>query len=82
MLTPEQRSARARKAAYASHARHDPAPRIAWAQAHSPTHLPYWERKVRAEHPELPDDDVTQQARALHLAYWEGLRGRRKTPTT
>ncbi|WP_322753294.1 hypothetical protein [Frankia sp. Cas3] len=68
-LTPEQRTLRARLAAYASHVNHDPAERTQAARNASPSQLSHWERKVRAEHPDLPDAEVTRRGTLLHRQY-------------
>ncbi|WP_206442949.1 hypothetical protein [Candidatus Protofrankia californiensis] len=72
-LTPEQRRLRAQIAAHASHVNHDPRQRTAAARAATPVCLPYWERKVRAEHPNLDDAEVTRRASHLHKAHMRRL---------
>ncbi|WP_322755690.1 hypothetical protein [Frankia sp. Cas3] len=72
-LTPEQRVLRARIAAHVSHANTDPRERTAAARAATPQCRPYWERKVRAEHPDLDDAEVTRRATHLHHAHMARL---------
>jgi hypothetical protein len=72
-LTPEQRRMRAQIAAHASHVNHDPRERTAAACAATPQGRPYWERKVRNEHPELDAAEVTRRATHLHKAHMQRL---------
>jgi hypothetical protein len=55
-LTPEQRRLRAQIAAHASHVNHDPRDRTAAASAATPQRLPFWERKVRVDYPDIEAD--------------------------
>jgi len=72
-LTPEQRTLRARAAVLASHINEDPRERTAAASRATPTQLPHWQAKVRAEHPDLPDAEMARRADLLHRQYMTAL---------
>lgn len=73
-MSPEQRSLRGRVAAHESWARTaDPAARTAAARANTPQGLPYWERKVAAEYPELPEGERRRRAEHLYRAHMARL---------
>lgn len=65
-LTPAQRVLRARLAAYASHAGHDPRERTAHLQGTSPQHLGYWIQRVRGEHPDWDEAEIARRADLRH----------------
>lgn len=72
-LTTEQRRLRAQLAGLMSAASNTPAERMAPAARKTPAQRPFWERKVRADSPELDDAEVSRRAELLHRAHMTRL---------
>lgn len=70
LLSPEERTLRARLAAHTMHARNDGGAVTAKARAAGPGHIKYWVAKVDAD---LPEEERLRRAQHLKAAHYTRL---------